>query len=176
MNQIKYRPIGTIYTPFKESKGTPIQPSASRGVKARIEIFPQFEKGLKDLDGFSHIILLYHMHKAKKYKLQSKPYMDDKKRGIFAIRAPSRPNSIGLSVVRLKKIEDNIIHIQDVDILNETPLLDIKPLVGEFDKRGEIKTGWLEDNVHKLHHTSDDGRYQKPLDKNNKTNKSKNKK
>ena len=169
MNEIKYKPIGTIYTPFKESKGTPIQPAVGRGVKARIEILPQFQKGLKDLDGFSHIILLYHMHKAKKHKLQSKPYMDDKKRGIFAIRAPSRPNSIGLSVVRLNQIENNILHIQDVDILNGTPLLDIKPMVGEFDSREGIKTGWLEDHVHKLHETSDDGRYEKPLNKNNKS-------
>ncbi|MCF7886579.1 MAG: tRNA (N6-threonylcarbamoyladenosine(37)-N6)-methyltransferase TrmO [Candidatus Marinimicrobia bacterium] len=161
MDKITYKPIGKINTPFKRGKGTPIQPPAGKGIEGKIKLYPEYQKGLKDLDGFSHIILLYHMHKAKKYKLLAKPYMDNKTKGIFAIRAPSRPNPIGFSIVKLTKIKNNILYIQDLDILDETPLLDIKPWVGEFDDRENIKTGWLEDNVHKLHKTSADGRFEK---------------
>lgn len=161
MKDIRYKPIGIIHTPFKSGKGTPIQPGAGKNYQGKIELFPEYKKGLKDLDGFSHIILLYHMHKAGQYDLLSKPFMDKIKRGIFAIRAPARPNSIGLSVVRLRKIEDNILYIQDLDILDGSPLLDIKPWVDVFDRRENIKKGWLENNVAKLHKTRDDGRFEK---------------
>lgn len=163
--QIVYSPIGIIHTPFKQGKGTPIQPTAGGGIKGKIEMFSQYEKGLKDLQGFSHIILLYHMHKAKEYRLLAKPFLSDTEKGIFAIRAPSRPNSIGLSIVRLQKIEQNMIYIQDLDIIDGTPLLDIKPWVGEFDRRENIRTGWLENNVDKLDHTRDDGRYEQENEK-----------
>ena len=161
MMEIRYRPIGIIYTPFKEPKGTPIQPTAAKGVHGRVEVFPEYTEGLKDLDGFSHIILIYHFHLSKKFSLKVKPFMDDQMRGVFATRAPSRPNPIGISVVRLIKIEGNILHIQDVDIVDGTPLLDIKPYIPEFDVRVVDRVGWLEGNLNKLHSLRDDGRFQK---------------
>ncbi len=140
---IIYKPIGIIHTPFKEPKGTPIQPSSGKGVKAQVEIFPEYKEGLKDLEGFSHIILIFHMHCVTEYSLLVIPYMDDKLRGVFATRAPKRPNPIGISVVRLVKIENNILYIEDVDMIDGTPLLDIKPYVREFEPEESIKIGWL---------------------------------
>ncbi len=161
MNEIKYKPIGVVCSPFKEPKGTPIQPSAAKGISGTIDIFPEYAEGLKDIEGFSYIILIYHFHLSKKTGLVAKPFMDTKERGVFAIRGPSRPNPIGISIVRLVGIEGNTIHIQDVDIVNGTPLLDIKPYVPEFDIREAEKTGWLEKNVHKLPSSKDDGRFTK---------------
>ena len=142
---IELKPIGLIHTPFPEPKGIPIQPAGGGGVKATIEIFPEYRDGLSDLDGFSHIILLYHLHKSEGYKLRIVPFMDTVERGLFSTRAPKRPNPIGLSVVQLNKIEDGILHIQNIDIVDGTPLLDIKPYVPEFDQQPEIRTGWLEE-------------------------------
>ncbi len=157
--EIKYRPIGVIKTPFKEKKGTPIQPKAARGVKGVVEVFEEFKEGLKDIDGFSHIILIYHFHLSKKYSLLVKPYMDDNFHGVFATRAPARPNNIGISIVKLLKIEDNKLYIENVDIIDGTPLLDIKPYVPEFETEEEIRKGWLEENVKKLPKMKDDGRF-----------------
>jgi len=159
MDVIKYKPIGIIHSPFKEPKGTPIQPTGARNVDATVELFPEYVEGLKDLEGFSHIILIYHFHLSKHTSLRVKPYMDDELRGVFATRAPSRPNPIGISVVRLVKVEGNILHIQDVDAVDGTPLLDIKPYVPEFDTREAYKIGWLERRVHRLRETKDDGRF-----------------
>ena len=159
MDVIKYRPIGIIHSPFKEPKGTPIQPTGARNIDATVELFPEYVEGLKDLEGFSHIILIYHFHLSKHTSLRVKPYMDDELRGVFATRAPSRPNPIGISVVRLVKVEGNILHIQDVDAVDGTPLLDIKPYVPEFDTREAYKIGWLEKRVHRLRETKDDGRF-----------------
>ena len=159
MDEITYRPIGVIHSPFKEPKGTPIQPPGARGVEGSVELFPEYVEGLKDLDGFSHILLIYHFHLAKRPSLLTKPFMDDQSRGIFAIRAPSRPNPSGLSGVRLVVIEENIVCIQDVDIIDGTPLLDIKPYVPEFDPRDVEKRGWLEKNVGKVSTSQDDGRF-----------------
>ncbi len=156
---IEYTPIGIIHSPFKEPKGVPIQPSASRGVEGYVEIFPEFVPGLKDLEGFSHIILLYHFHLSKPFSLLVKPYLDDKHHGVFATRAPARPNPIGLSIVQLLSIEKNILHIRDVDIVDGTPLLDIKPYVPQFDHRDNVRIGWLEDNIAKLPKSKDDGRF-----------------
>ena len=150
MNKIKYKPIGIIHTPFKQPEGTPIQPTASKNISGTIELFSEYIDGLKDLEDFSHIILIYHFHLSKVASLEVKPYMDNKVHGIFAVRAPSRPNPIGISIVHLRRIEENILHIQDVDIVDGTPLLDIKPYVPEFDTREAAKIGWLEKNVHKL--------------------------
>ena len=161
MDKIIYHPIGIIHSPFLKPEGTPIQASASKGILGTIEIFREYVDGLKDLTGFSHIILIYHFHLAGKFSLLVKPFMDDELHGVFATRAPSRPNSIGISIVRLIKIENNIIHIQDMDILHETPLLDIKPYVPEFDIRTIDKTGWLTKNVQKLSSIKDDGRFVK---------------
>lgn len=156
---IIFKPIGIIHTPFAKPEGTPIQPAAGEGVEGRIEIFPEFAEGLKDLDGFSHIILLFHLHLSRRCKLQAKPFMDDEERGVFAIRSPARPNPIGLSIVRLVKVEGRMLTVQDLDILDGTPLLDIKPYVPKFDSRDVTKIGWLEKNVKKLHQTTDDGRF-----------------
>ena len=161
MNEIKYKSIGVVHSPFKEPKGTPIQPTAAKGIDGTVEVFPEYAEGLKDLEGFSHIILIYHFHLSKRASLKVKPYMDNETHGVFAKRGPSRPNTIGISVVRLVKIEENILHIQDVDIVDGTPLLDIKPYVPEFDIREVEKTGWLEKNVHKLSTSKDDGRFTK---------------
>jgi len=159
MSEVKYKPIGTIYSPFKEPKGTPIQSTAAKGIDGTVEIFQEYTGGLDNLEGFSHIILIYHFHLSKKSSLKVKPYMDSKAHGVFAMRGPSRPNPIGISIVRLVRIEENILYIQDVDIIDGTPLLDIKPYVPEFDIRDVEKTGWLEKNVHKLSTSKDDGRF-----------------
>ena len=159
--KITYRSIGIIHSPFKEPKGTPIQPNAAKGIEGMIEVFPQYEKGLKDIEGFSHIILIYHLHLSKSCSLEVKPYMDNKLHGLFATRAPARPNPIGLSVVRLIKVERHNLHIKDIDIVDGTPLLDIKPFVPEFSPEDIIKKGWLEKNIRKLPESKDDGRFVK---------------
>jgi tRNA-Thr(GGU) m(6)t(6)A37 methyltransferase TsaA len=159
MNEIKYKPIGIIHSPFKEPKGTPIQPAGAKGTNGIVEIFPEYAEGLKDIEGFSHIILLYHFHLSKGPALIAKPYMDNKTHGVFAMRGPSRPNPIGISVVRLAKVEGKMLHIRDVDIVDGTPLLDIKPYVPEFDIREVEGIGWLEENVGKLSESKDDGRF-----------------
>jgi len=159
MNTIILNPIGTIHSPHTSAKGTPIQPQAAKNVKATLEIFPEYVEGLKDLSAFSHLILLYHFHEIKSTKLQVKPYMDAELRGVFATRAPGRPNAIGLSVVKLINIEGNLLHIEQADMLDGTPLLDIKPYVPQFDPQEEIRIGWLEKRVNKLKQTKDDGRF-----------------
>lgn len=161
MDEIKYKQIGVINSPFKEPKGTPIQPTGAKGIVGTVEVYPEFAKGLKDIADFSHIILLYNFHLSKKYKLEVKPFMDDQLHGVFATRASARPNSIGISIVRLIKVEENILHIKDVDIVDGTPLLDIKPYVPEFDIREVEKIGWLDKNVHKLSESKDDERFVK---------------
>ncbi len=157
--KIVFKPIGLIYSPFKQPKGTPIQPKAAKGIKGKIKIFDEYLEGLKDLEGFSHVILLYYFHLVKDYKLLVKPFMDDQLHGIFATRAPSRPNPIGLSVVKLIKIENNILFIEDVDIVDKTPLLDIKPYVPDFDVRNPDNIGWLDKNIYKLKTAKDDERF-----------------
>jgi tRNA-Thr(GGU) m(6)t(6)A37 methyltransferase TsaA len=142
--KIEYASIGIIHSPFTEAEGMPIQPAGAKGVKGTVEVFEAFQGGLKDLDRFSHIILLYHFHRSYGFNLHVVPFMDAKSRGLFATRAPKRPNPIGLSVVQLEKIEDGVLHIRNVDILDGTPLLDIKPHVPSFDAAKEVRTGWLE--------------------------------
>ncbi|MFA5327590.1 MAG: tRNA (N6-threonylcarbamoyladenosine(37)-N6)-methyltransferase TrmO [Prolixibacteraceae bacterium] len=143
--QISYLPIGIIKTPFSEISNMPIQPTGAAKISGIIELNPEFASGLKDLDGFSHIILLYHLHRITGYKLSVVPFMDDKSHGIFATRSPARPNPIGISIVELLKVEGNRLFIEGVDMLNETPLLDIKPFFSKFDNRAETRSGWLEE-------------------------------
>ena len=159
MEEITYRPIGTIYSAFKTPAGTPIQPIGGAGVKAEVEIFPEYVAGLQDLTGFSHIILLYHCHLSKGYKLRVRPFLDDVEHGLFATRAAARPNPIGISVVRLIRIENQTLYIQDIDIIDQTPLLDIKPFVPDFDVRDEVTIGWLEEKSGNASRTIDDGRF-----------------
>ena len=137
----KYNPIGVIHTPFKERAGMPIQPSGGCGIQGTVEVYPEFQEGLSDLDGFSHIILLYCFHRIEGFKLRVVPFLDTVTRGLFSTRAPMRPNPIGFSVVRLLGLEDGILWIENVDILDGTPLLDIKPYVPEFDAQSKIRTG-----------------------------------
>lgn len=169
---ITYKPIGVIRSPFKEPRGTPIQPPGADGVAGTVEIFPEYAEGLEGLDGFSHLILIYHFHLSKKLALSSsngaslkvKPFMDDEAHGVFAMRGPSRPNPIGLSIVRLVEVEHlavggSLLQIRDVDIVDGTPLLDIKPYVPAFDARENVRIGWLGERVHKLSESRDDGRF-----------------
>lgn len=161
VKEIEYKPIGIIHSPFNEPEETPIQPSAARDIQGTVELFSEYVEGLKDLEGFSHITLIYHLHLSKPYSLHVKPFMDDTLRGLFATRAPSRPNPIGISTVRLDKVEGVILYIRDVDIVDGTPLLDIKPYVPEFDVREKIKRGWLNKKIHRLRKTKDNGRFKK---------------
>jgi len=158
MSEITYRPIGVIRTPFKEVKGTPIQPTGAVGVRGRVHVEPEYGEGLKDIEGFSHLILLYHFHLAEGYSLQVQPYMDVERRGMFATRIPGRPNPIGFSIVRLVGVDGCILHVEDVDIIDGTPLLDIKPYVPDFDMRKTDKIGWLAGRSRNVRHTRSDGR------------------
>lgn len=142
-----YHQIGTIKSPHKEAKGMPIQPSSAKGIKGEIELFSKYSDGLKDLDGFSHIIVIYDFNKSTGFSLQTKPFLDDKVHGVFATRAPRRPNSIGISVLKLNAIRDNRLFVENVDILDATPVLDIKPYVSAFDGVDEEKLGWLSGHI-----------------------------
>lgn len=161
MSEVVYRPIGVVHSPFRAPQDVPIQSAAARGVNGYVEVAEEYVEGLRDVEGFSHLILVYHCHLAQDYSLLVKPFMDDEFHGVFATRAPSRPNPVGLSVVRLIKKEKNILHIQDVDIIDGTPLLDIKPFVPDFDQREAERIGWLTENVDKMHSSRDDGRFAK---------------
>lgn len=156
---INFRPIGIIKTPFNSKEGMPIQPSGAVGIKGTIEIAEKFAEGLKDLDGFSHIILLYHLHESKAYELMVKPFMDEELRGVFSTRAPKRPNAIGVSVVKLNKIEGNVLHIENIDVLNNTPLLDIKPFIPDVDSPAVEKLGWLQSKSDKMKEKKSDNRF-----------------
>ena len=142
--EIRYTPIGIIKSPFKDIEGTPIQPTGARGIAGTVEVAHDYADGLEDLEGFSHIYLIYHFHLSHGYSLKVKPFLDDSMRGLFATRAPRRPNGIGISVVRLVKIEGCVLQVEDLDIVDGTPLLDIKPYVPEFDNRDAERIGWLE--------------------------------
>jgi len=135
------RPIGIIHSPFTDTSQTPIQSSISEAI-GQVEVYSEFTEGLRDIDGFSHLHLLYVFHCSSGYALRVKPFLDDQLRGLFATRHPCRPNSIGLSVVRLLTRRENIIDIEGVDMLDGTPLLDIKPYVPDFDVRIDVKTSW----------------------------------
>ncbi len=159
MNKVEYHPIGYIKSPIVSPQDAPIQPTGARDITGQIVIDEQYSAGLQDLAGFSHIIVLYHLHKHKPYKLVCKPFLDDVEHGVFAIRAPNRPNPIGLSVVRLTKIVDNVVYISDVDMIDGTPVLDIKPYVPKFDAYPEAKVGWLEQKAAKSEHYKSDNRF-----------------
>lgn len=152
-------PIGVIRTPFKALSGMPIQPSGALDVQGTIVLDKAYEQGLEDIQGFSHIILLYHFHKSKDFELVVTPFLDTKKRGLFSTRAPRRPNPIGLSIVRVVKREGNVLTIKDIDVLDETPLIDIKPYVPQFDKKSNTRAGWLEKAQQKAETMSSDNRF-----------------
>ncbi len=156
---IKMTQIGIIKTPFKELENMPIQPKGAKSVKGTVEIFAEYADGLLDIDGFSHLILLYQFHKSEKYKLQVMPFLEDVVHGVFATRAPKRPSQIGMSIVKLIKKKDNVLEIEGVDILDGTPLIDIKPFVPNFDAQENVKVGWLEKHHNKVHNHKSDGRF-----------------
>ena len=157
--KISYESIGIINTPFTKLDDMPIQPTSDKSGSGYVEIFPEFVEALKDLEGFSHIYLLYHFHKIGQVKLTVTPFLDKDPRGIFATRAPSRPNPIGISLVELVRVENNLVHVDRVDVLNGTPLLDIKPYVPGFDIRKVSKIGWMEKKIKNLAEVQDDGRF-----------------
>ena len=156
---ITFHPIGVIHSPFNELADMPIQPSGESSAPGTIEIYPQYSAGLKDLDGFSHIILLFYLHEVSRMQLAVVPFLDAEPRGVFATRAPVRPNPIGLSVVPLRKIEGNILFVDHLDVLDGTPLLDIKPYVPEFDERLDVRIGWLKQARGKARVTRSDNRF-----------------
>jgi tRNA-Thr(GGU) m(6)t(6)A37 methyltransferase TsaA len=161
MSEVVYKPIGVVHSPFKAPQDVPIQAAAARGVSGYVEVAREYVEGLRDVEGFSHLILVYHCHLAQDYSLLVRPFLDKRLHGVFSTRAPSRPNPIGVSVVRLTKKEKNILHIQDVDIIDGTPLLDIKPFVPKFDQREAERIGWLTEKIDKMHSSRDDGRFAK---------------
>lgn len=157
--KITYEPIGIVHTPFLKTEGMPIQSAGATGIKGTIEIKKEFAGGLKDLDGFSHIILIYSFHKSEGFDLKVRPFLSKKKHGVFSTRAPKRPNAIGISVVKLLRIKKNIVEIENADILDGTPLLDIKPFIPEFDIHKAEKSGWLEGKQFNIKKIKSDKRF-----------------
>jgi len=156
---IRFKSIGTIYTPFQKKEGMPVQPSGAIGVKGNIRLKKKYIRGLSDLDGFSHIYLIYYLHKSRGFNLEVIPFLDDKPHGVFATRAPRRPNNIGISVVKLSNIRENVLEIENVDILSGTPLLDIKPYIPEFDIHEIENKGWAKDVAEKIQKIKADKRF-----------------
>ena len=154
---MQIKPIGIIHSSFKEPGGVPIQPVFSTEGRASVEILPQYAEALADLDGFERIWLLYWFDRASGFQAAVKPFMDDTPHGLFATRAPARPNPIGLSSVRLLSIDDNILQVAEIDILDNTPLLDVKPYVRRFDCFDVQRNGWLDNATDKTGRA--DGRF-----------------
>lgn len=160
MKSITFYPVGIIHSTYKKTEGMPIQPASAPGSKGTVEIFHEYEDGLKDIEGFSHVILIYYFHLSHDFQLEVRPFLDEIKHGVFATRAPKRPNAIGMSVVKLVGRIKNILKIENVDILDGTPLLDIKPFVPDFDATEHIKTGWFADSKHDVKNAINDGRFE----------------
>ena len=145
--EVVLKPIGIIHTPWPTPGDAPRQGEFAPDSEGRVEVFPEYEEGLKDIEGFSHIILLYRFHLSSGFNLIVKPFLDSELRGVFATRAPWRPNPIGLTIVRLSHREGNVLHVKGVDMVDGTPLLDIKPHVPPFTQEESISLGWLEDKL-----------------------------
>ncbi len=158
-DDVLLRPIGVVRSPFTDPIGMPIQPAAARGVRGEVEVLPEFCDGLADLEGFDRVILLYHFHRSAGYALQVVPFLDDRECGVFATRAPRRPNPIGLSVVRLVAVEGCRLVVEDVDVLDGTPLFDIKPYVPSFDAYPGEREGWLGESSRDVRETKADPRF-----------------
>jgi len=144
MQQITMRPIGVIHSPYTDGTDMPIQGIFNSAMEACVELKDKYAGGLKDLDGFSHAIILYYFHKSQREDIEGQPFLEVNKHGIFAIRSPHRPNHIGLSIVKIKRIEANKIYFSQVDILDGTPVLDIKPYIKYFDSRDNVRCGWVD--------------------------------
>jgi tRNA-Thr(GGU) m(6)t(6)A37 methyltransferase TsaA len=148
----EFAPIGILKTPYESKSGIPIQGVFDADSEGEAEIFEEYEDGLKDIEGFSHIIIIYVFHLSEGYDLICKPYMEDKFHGVFSIRAPRRPNPIGFSVVKLKKKKGRTLYLSEVDMLDKTPILDIKPFVPKFDHRERVRVGWMEKTFRDKNH------------------------
>jgi tRNA-Thr(GGU) m(6)t(6)A37 methyltransferase TsaA len=159
LEAITYTPIGVVHSPFTTLEGMPLQTVAAQGVRGSVEFAPAFRAGVKDLEAFSHLILLTHLHRMTGYALEVTPYLDDHAHGVFATRSPRRPNPLGLSVVRLLTVEDGTLLIEDVDILDGAPVLDIKPYVPAFDARETDRIGWYAGRLDRVHTTRADERF-----------------
>ena len=161
---MKYTPIGVIHSPLKNPVGAPIQSVSAESVKGTVEVFPRFAGGLRDVAGFSNLILLYHFHMSRKFTLTVVPFLDDAEHGVFSTRVPARPNPIGMSVVRVLSIRGRMIHVRCLDVIDRTPLLDIKPYVPSFDSMRADRVGWYAGHVEqpRLVFTKADGRFVKP--------------
>ena len=142
--QITLEPIGIIHSPYQKKEDIPIQGAFKPEGVGTIEVFEEYAEGLTDVEGFSHLLIIYFFHRSKDFSLLAKPFLEDKLHGIFAIRSPHRPNHLGVSVVKLLEKKRNILKIGEIDVFDGTPLLDIKPYVPKFDERKNVKTGWLE--------------------------------
>lgn len=156
---ITYHPIGLLHTPFHDLRDMPIQPSGAASAPGTAEIYAEYAEGLQDLDGFSHVILLYHLHQVREAKLRVVPFLDSEPRGVFATRSPSRPNPIGLSIVRLLRVDGRMLHLGNLDILDGTPLLDLKPYVPGFDRPARARAGWLQAQQKNVIHRRSDDRF-----------------
>ena len=152
MEKFEFVPIGVLKTPYENKSGVPIQGVFDHNSSGEAEIFEEYEKGLLDIEGFSHIIIIYVFHLSHGYELVCKPYMEDELHGVFSMRAPRRPNPIGLSVVKLMRREGRILYLSEVDMLNGTPILDIKPFVPKFDSRDKTRMGWMEKTFRDKNH------------------------
>ncbi|HJJ51183.1 MAG TPA: tRNA (N6-threonylcarbamoyladenosine(37)-N6)-methyltransferase TrmO [Methanocorpusculum sp.] len=160
-NMIQFTSIGCIHSPHQDLAGMPIQPPAAKQFSGTIEIYPEFLDGLKDIEGFTRLMLIYHLHKSAGCNLTVKPFLDTQSHGVFATRVPKRPNAIGFSVVRLLKREGDLLHIGEVDILDGTPLLDIKPYVPAFDAYQNERYGWFEGKLTDIEAARSDDRFKK---------------
>ena len=152
-------PIGIIHTPFQQLENMPIQPVGAKDVEGEVVIDEAWQDGLKDLEGFSHIYLIYHFHKTDKTKLRVVPYLDKKERGVFSTRSPLRPSHIGLSLVELVAVNGNKLTIRGVDMLNGTPLLDIKPYIPKFEADDAVRTGWMQAHLETISKMRSDDRF-----------------
>jgi tRNA (adenine37-N6)-methyltransferase len=155
---VSYEPIGVVRSPFHERRGMPLQSVAATEVHGRVEVEVEYAPGLRDLDGFSHLHLICHLHRAVPGELEVVPYLDDTVRGVFATRSPRHPNPIGLSVVRLEAVEGATLHVSGLDLLDGTPVLDIKPYVPAFDSFAAERSGWLERGARRVHDVKADER------------------
>ena len=156
---VEFHPIGVIRTPFPDVDGVPIQPAAAAEARGHVDLDPALAEGLRDIEGFSHLTLVWHLHLIRQAQLVVVPFLDDRPHGIFATRAPARPNPIGLSVVRLLAVEGTRLHLQHLDMVDGTPLLDIKPYVPAFDDRSPARIGWYHDRLGRLEQTRSDRRF-----------------
>jgi len=158
-DRIMFTPLGTIRSPFTDPAGMPIQPAGAKGVQGTVVIEEKYRAGLRDLEGFSRIILIYAFHRSDGYSLEVIPFLDTVPHGVFATRAPKRPNAIGLSVVRLVAVNGSELTVEDVDILDGTPLLDIKPYVPAFDSFPDERAGWFDRCLKDAANTKSDLRF-----------------